>query len=68
MDTSLRQEIAKQLKFNHTHQDLNLSYMCESEQILKLFEKRIDELIQEPNGMNNGWNNALDSIKEIIKK
>ncbi len=68
--TTLKEEIAKQLKFNYLNGEEN-SYIEDAEQILKLFEKRIDEkleLIDKTRGyFYSGYYNGMESVKEMLK-
>ena len=46
MSLSLREEIANRIKLSHTHPNLSLSYIEDADYILKLIQKRIDEMIK----------------------
>jgi hypothetical protein len=78
---SLREELAKQLKFDHTHPDMDQSYMDQADKIIKLVEKRIDEIppassTQRFKSINDtsqvmayvrGYEDACEKIMELLK-
>ena len=43
---TLKEEVAKQIKFDFLHQDMNDSYISIAEKILKIIESKIDKKIE----------------------
>jgi len=60
---TVREEIARQIKFDYLHEDLDYSYINLADKVIKIITKKLDEKIKETEKYN--W--VLFSYSEVLQ-